>query len=88
MTLTVEQVRNAPRGPDNATAEVERLANQWPKEFRLGYRFGFLCKADQPCDGAGYPLGLHTWPLSRRNAWWCGWNRGRCEHSRLKERLR
>ena len=52
------------------------LADQWPEEFRLGYRFGFRRKADPPCDQAGYPLGFHTWPLVLRNAWFCGFNRG------------
>lgn len=63
--------------------EIERLANLWPKEFRLGCRFGFLGKADPPCDRAGYPAGFHAWPLDRRNAWWCGWNNGRCDRARL-----
>jgi hypothetical protein len=57
--------------------EITRLAGLWPEEFRHGYRFGFRGEADPPCDTAGYPLGLHAWPLDRRNAWWCGFNRGR-----------
>ena len=63
--------------------EIERLANLWPNEYRLGYRFGFRGKADQPCDRAGYPEGFHGWPLERRNTWWCGWNKGRCDRARL-----
>lgn len=62
---------------DDTTTEIDRLASAWPQEYRLGYRFGFLNKADQPCDSAGYPLGLHVWQLARRNAWWRGWNQGR-----------
>ena len=57
-----------------AQREIDRLASAWPKEFRLGYRFGFQGKADPPCDRAGYPGMFHSWPLDRRNAWWCGWN--------------
>ena len=63
--------------------EIERLAERWPDEFRLGYRFGFRGKADQPCDAGGYPPGLHSWPLDRRNAWWAGWNQGHVERDRL-----
>ena len=51
---------------DDTTTEIDRLASAWPQEYRLGYRFGFLNKADQPCDSAGYPLGLHVWQLARR----------------------
>ena len=40
-----------------AQREIDRLASAWPKEFRLGYRFGFQGKADPPCDRAGYPGG-------------------------------
>jgi hypothetical protein len=60
-----------------AAALVDRLAARWPDEFRFGYHFGFCGKADPPCDRAGYPAGFHSWPLDRRNAWWCGWNQGR-----------
>jgi hypothetical protein len=66
---------NAPITHDVAV-EVERIADRWPYEFRLGYRLGFRAKADPPCDQAGYPLGFHTWPLAQRNAWWCGFSRG------------
>ena len=79
-------LRETPK-PDHrsaaAAAEIERLANAWPEEFRLGYRFGFRGKADPPCDRAGYPLGLHAWPLPRRNAWWCGFSRGRVAISKV-----
>ena len=67
---------DAPHHHDVAD-EVKRLADQWPEEFRLGYRFGFRGKADPPCDQAGYPSGFHAWPLASRNAWFCGFNRGR-----------
>jgi hypothetical protein len=67
---------------ERARREIDRLASAWPDEYRLGYRFGFLKRADPPCDRAGYPLGLHSWPLDRRNAWWAGWNVGRVERDR------
>ena len=79
-----EQTRKA-GAADPAEAERARLEERWPQEYRLGYRFGFLSKADRN----GYPLGLHQWPLDRKNAWWCGWNAGRNERNRLiKERRR
>jgi hypothetical protein len=66
---------NAPF-PHDVAEEVKRFADNWPEEFRLGYRFGFRGKADPPCEIAGYPDGFHTWPLVRRNAWFCGFNGG------------
>jgi hypothetical protein len=60
-----------------SSAKIKFIADRWPEEFRLGYRFGFRGKADPPCGQAGYPSGFHTWPLGRRNAWFAGWNRGR-----------
>ncbi len=57
--------------------QVKRFADNWPDEFRLGYRFGFRGNADPRCDEAGYPRGFHAWALDRRNAWFRGFNRGR-----------
>ena len=83
--MTVDEQTRTAGAADPADAEVERLSTEWPREFRLGYRFGILGKAGQPCDGAGYPLGLHSWPLGRKNAWWCGWSTGRNERNRIKK---
>jgi hypothetical protein len=58
-------------------AEVARLQARWPEEFQLGWRAGYLRKSDPPCDSAGYPRGLHEWPVDRKNAWWSGRNQGR-----------
>ena len=70
--------RRLSRSENTATQRgVKRLGDQWPEEFRHGYRFGFRGKADPPCDQAGYPSGFHMWLLDRRNAWFAGWNRGR-----------
>ena len=86
MTTVDEQTRKA-GASDPAAAERQRLEKEWPREFRLGFRFGFLRKADPPCDSVGYPLGLAAWPLGRRNAWWAGWGDGRNYRNRLiKER--
>lgn len=87
MSPVDEQARQA-GAADPVAAEIERLSAEWPQEFRLGYRFGILGKADQPCDTAGYPLGLRAWPLGRKNAWWAGWNQGRNTRNRLREKRR
>jgi hypothetical protein len=76
------------KAPNAGEAERARLEARWPKEYRLGYRFGFLGKADKPHDSAGYPIGLAAWPIDRKNAWWCGWNDGRCYRNRLIAELR
>jgi hypothetical protein len=65
-----------------AEREREALLSRWPAEFRLGYRFGRLGKADPPYGLGGYPEGFHGWPLDRRNAWWCGWNCGHLDRDR------
>jgi hypothetical protein len=76
------------KAPNAVEAEIARLRAAWPHEFRLGFRFGFLGKADKPHDSAGYPLGLHQWPIDRKTAWWCGWNEGRNERAQLREKRR
>lgn len=63
--------------------EVSRVEVAFPDEFRHGFRAAFLQKSDEPCDKGGYPPGFHTWPLDRRNAWWCGFNSGLVAHSKL-----
>jgi hypothetical protein len=70
---------------DNTATQIKRLADQWTKEFCLGYRFGFRGKANPPCDKADYPPEFHAWPLDRRNAWWCEFNQGLVEkHDRAR----
>lgn len=87
MTTVDDQTRKA-GASDPVAAEIERLKTQWPQEYRLGWRFGFLRKADQPCTETGYPIGLRARPLGRKNAWWCGWNQGHNERARLREKRR
>jgi hypothetical protein len=55
----------------------------FPDEFRHGFRAAFLQKSDEPYDRGGYPIAFHGWPLNRRNAWWCGFNKGLVAHSKL-----
>jgi hypothetical protein len=58
---------------DAAKAALERAAirQQWQEDFHLGARSAFL-------QTGNYPDGFHRWPLQRRNAWWAGFNLGRC----------
>jgi hypothetical protein len=60
----------------------DQLLAKYPQEFRHGYLSGFSGDPQQPCDAAGYLIGLHTWPTERKNAWFAGWNLGNCEASK------
>jgi hypothetical protein len=51
--MTVDEQTRKAGASDPVDAEIERLSAEWPQEFRLGYRFGILGRADEPCDGAG-----------------------------------
>ncbi len=75
--------RNSVAGTDNAEDEVARLRRRWPDEFRDGARCAFLRRFDGEREAGGYPRGFHLWPLERRNAWYAGSNRGRCDRLRL-----
>jgi hypothetical protein len=64
-----------------ARAEIVRadLRAKFPDEFEHGYRYGAIGGIQPPCDACGFPIGLHIWPLDRRNAWWSGFNAGHTE---------
>jgi hypothetical protein len=64
---------------DAAAAQRAELCAKFPAEFESGYRYGVTGAVQPPCDAAGYPIGFHTWPLDRRNAWWAGFNLGHVE---------
>jgi hypothetical protein len=70
-----------------ARADRERGAIKaaWPDEFNDGARCAFLQRVDGPREKGGYPLGFHHGPLARRNAWFAGFNLGRCDRLRLEE---
>lgn len=68
-----------------AAAELDRLRASWPAEFRDSARCAFLGQQPGARDAAGYPSGFHSWPLDRRNAWWAGFNRGRCDRQTAKQ---
>lgn len=60
-------------------AEIERLRSAWRAEFRDGARCAFLEKYEATRLPGGYPHGFHDWPLDQRNAWFAGFNQGRCD---------
>jgi hypothetical protein len=67
-----------------AQAHAERAAyrEKFPQEFEHGFLSGFMGDSQQPCEAAGYPLGFHSWPLEKRNAWFCAWNAGNIERGK------
>jgi hypothetical protein len=68
-----------------AILERQALRERWSAEFNDGARCAFLQCFDGPREKGGYPLGFHSWPLQRRNAWFAGFNLGRCDRLRLEE---
>ncbi len=60
------------------TTERRALRSKWPDAFDDGVRCGLLPDPDEtpPREPGGYPRGFHSWPLEKRNAWFCGFNIG------------
>ena len=58
-----------------AEQERERIRLAYPAEFNDGAKRAFE-------GSALYPPGFHGWPLDRRNAWFAGFNFGRCYRRR------
>ncbi len=63
--------------------ERARLKAAWSDEWRDGLAAELFQKYDGEREVGGFPLGLHGWPLDRKNAWYAGFNYGRCQ--RLRE---
>lgn len=55
------------------------LRKAWPAEFDDGARCAFALNFPGEREAGGYPKGFHTWPLAQRDAWFCGYNKGRCD---------
>jgi len=74
----------------NAADEVEMIRKAWPTEFNDSARCAFLQRHDGDREKGGYPLGFHRWSPDRRNAWFAGFNKGRCDRQQasLKEATR
>jgi hypothetical protein len=62
-----------------AVDDADRLRQCWRDEFTDGARCAFLRRFDGNREEGGYPRGFHHWPLDRRNAWFAGFNKGRCD---------
>jgi hypothetical protein len=60
--------------PSRVPDKAARIRGLWPKEWSAGARAGYEAKS--------YPHGFCAWPLDRRNAWFSGFNRGRCDRLR------
>ena len=65
---------------------ASRLRERWPTEFDDGARIAFLQCFEGRRERGGYPLGFHAWEPERRNAWFTGFNRGRCDRVRAAQR--
>jgi hypothetical protein len=61
----------------DARRERQHLRAAWPDEFRDGVTCALTGHFSGGRERGGYPLGFHTWPLERRNAWYAGYNYGR-----------
>jgi hypothetical protein len=56
-----------------AVAEArETIRARFPDEYDAGARAGFT-------KSRFYPSGFHSWPLERRDAFFAGYNAGRCD---------
>jgi hypothetical protein len=67
-----------------ADAERNALRARHQTLFDDGARASFLGQADGPREKGGYPLGFHKLPLDARNAWFAGWNKGRCDREAVQ----
>lgn len=65
--------------------EAKRHCSAWPTAWRDGARCAFLERYDGAREPGGYPKGFHSWSLERRNAWFGGFNRGRCDRLSIEE---
>ena len=86
MTSATTKANQAAR---RSAAEAERQARRAcsPELFDDGARMGFRGQADNgEREPGGYPKGFHQLPLEARNAWWSGWNKGRCDRERKEAR--
>jgi hypothetical protein len=74
-----------PNQDARAAAEVDQLRSRWPAEWRDGARLAFLQIPEGEREAGDYPVGFHTWELSRRNAWFAGYVRGYLDRLALEE---
>jgi hypothetical protein len=61
--------------PSRVPDKAARIRARFPLEWAQGARAGFERK--------NYPAGFSGWSTDRKNGWWSGFNRGRCDRLRL-----
>lgn len=70
-------------------AKRQALRARFPALFDDGARMGFRGQPDLgEREPGGYPKGFHQLPLEARNAWFAGWNKGRCDRERKSKEAR
>jgi hypothetical protein len=80
---------NQAAGIRQAEAEKQALRARLPELFDDGARMGFRGEPDPgPRETGGYPRRFHQLPLEARNAWFAGWNKGRCDRERKRKEAR
>jgi hypothetical protein len=69
--------------------ERKRWREAYPAEFNDGVRIGFFgeAKTERDPTGGGYPHGFHQWSIDRRNAWFCGFNRGYIKRKQAEQEV-
>ena len=63
--------------PSRVPDQGARIRAAWPSEWGQGAVSGF--------ERGSFPRGFTSWPLARKNGWWSGYNRGRCDRLRYEE---
>lgn len=58
----------------------EKIRAQLPDEYDAGARAGFTQSPD-------YPPGFRSWPLERRDAFFAGYNAGRCDRLSMNDSI-
>jgi hypothetical protein len=65
--------------PFELSPEQKAYRDRHQKLFDDGARLAFLGEAKGARERGNYPAGFHALPLDARNAWFCGFNKGRCD---------
>jgi hypothetical protein len=58
------------------TEAREKIRAQFPHDYDAGARAGFTKSPE-------YPSGFHSWSLERRDAFFAGYNAGRCDRLKI-----
>jgi hypothetical protein len=66
------------------TPEQKNYRDHYPQLFDDGARLAYFGESKGEREPGDYPKGFHTLPLEARNAWWAGFNKGRCDSLQKK----